>query len=123
LDCSAEIKCKNCKPSGKCWAQNGAYIYSVNDFGMIQGEQNIMNEIFNNGPVTCSIDATDALMNYTSGIFYGPSTSNTTNHAISVVGWGVQNNTPYWIVRNSWGSYWGMDGFFYLYRGNNTLLI
>lgn len=84
----------------------------------------MISEIYRNGPISCSIDSTPALANYTSGIWYGPALHNQTNHVVSVVGWGQDaNNTPYWIVRNSWGSYWGMEGFFLVYRGNNTVFI
>lgn len=42
-------------------------------------------------------------------------------HAIALVGWGVssKDNQKYWIVRNSWGTEWGMDGYFYMARGTN----
>merc|ERR1711908_188431 len=36
------------------------------------------------------------------------------DHAIQLVGYNADASTPYWIVRNSWGSSWGEDGYIYL---------
>lgn len=33
-------------------------------------------------------------------------------HAIRVIGWGEEEGTPYWIAANSWGDWWGENGYF-----------
>ena len=44
------------------------------------------------------------------------------NHVVSLVGWDRNDKgEEYWIVRNSWGRYWGYDGFFYIKAGENIL--
>merc|ERR1712162_70764 len=43
------------------------------------------------------------------------------NHSVVIVGWGVDDKTgtKYWVVRNSYGKRWGMDGDFLVRRGEN----
>ena len=62
-------------------------------------------------------------MNYTSGIFDDKTDNLEIEHEISVVGYGVENGTKFWVIRNSWGSHWGEQGFFKLIRGINNIAI
>jgi cathepsin B len=40
-------------------------------------------------------------------------------HAIRILGWGVENGTPYWLIANSWNTDWGDNGYFRILQGRN----
>ena len=40
-------------------------------------------------------------------------------HAVKIIGWGVEDGTPYWLVANQWNESWGDKGLFKILRGNN----
>ncbi|CAJ0943649.1 unnamed protein product, partial [Mesorhabditis belari] len=40
-------------------------------------------------------------------------------HVVKIIGWGVENQIPYWLCANSWGTQWGDGGFFRIRRGTN----
>ena len=42
------------------------------------------------------------------------------NHAVTIIGWGQNENIKYWIVRNSYGPDWGNKGDFLIQRGVNA---
>ncbi|XP_048415688.1 procathepsin L-like [Stegostoma tigrinum] len=74
------------------------------------------------GPISVGIDAEHrSFMLYKSGIFYEPhcSTDNL-DHGILVVGYGVENQKPFWIVKNSWGASWGNRGYVHMAKDMNN---
>jgi len=68
-----------------------------------------------NGPVVVLVGANAAFQNYAGGIF-SAACANGVNHSIVVVGYGYNSSTNqyYYIVRNSWGTSWGISGYMYV---------
>jgi cathepsin X len=88
---------------------------TISEYGSISGKDAMMKEIASRGPIACNVDAVP-ILNYTGGIVTTVSTQ--TDHTISVVGWNTDPKEGlYWIVRNSWGEYWGDQGYFYVKSG------
>ncbi|KAL8268259.1 hypothetical protein R6Q59_002057 [Mikania micrantha] len=70
-------------------------------------------------PVSVSIDANgDEFKYYSSGVFTGYCGTKL-NHDVTVVGFGTQDGIKYWLVKNSWGDGWGMNGYIMLQRDVN----
>jgi len=68
----------------------------------------LMNAVATLGPIAISVDA--GWMSYESGVYTG-SCGTTIDHAVVLVGYGTDKGTDYYLVRNSWGSSWGEDGY------------
>jgi len=119
-DCSDFNKCYTCDPDDNCDAIANYKHYQVGDFGEVSGVDKMKAEIFVRGPISCGIDATDGLENYSGGVYSEYNAQPQINHVVSIVGWGIdQNNASnsYWVVRNSWGTPWGEEGFFRIILG------
>lgn len=120
--CSAENTCKTCstfsRMGGTCAAIEKYPNATISNFGLVKGIENIKTEIYKNGPIACGINA-EPILEYTGGIYDNPNESSGINHIVSIVGWGSnnENNSSYWIVRNSWGEYWGEMGYIRLTMG------
>jgi hypothetical protein len=62
--------------------------------------------------VSVAIDAED-IMSYQSGVYTGYCGTQL-DHGVAAVGYGTDGSQEYWLVRNSWGTSWGEDGYFRL---------
>jgi len=84
-------------------------------------EKNIRYDIFRWGPVCSAIKIYPDFYTFKGkGIYkWNKQYKQVGAHAIEIVGWGEQSNTKYWIVKNSWGTDWGDDGYFKILRGVN----
>uniref|UniRef100_T1KRL8 Peptidase C1A papain C-terminal domain-containing protein n=2 Tax=Tetranychus urticae TaxID=32264 RepID=T1KRL8_TETUR len=107
--------------SGKCKysaSKRGASISSY--VNIPQGNENALLQAVAQRVVSVAVDAEFDLQLYHSGVLKSTVCSpQALNHGVTVVGYGVDNGTPYWLIKNSWGADFGENGYFRLYRGNN----
>lgn len=116
LPCSKLEVCETCDPgAAECTTPEKFYRFRVDEYGDVEGdtpkeqEYNMMAEIYHRGTIACGLAVTEDLYhNYTGGIYYDKTNNTDVDHDISVVGYGHDEETgwDYWIIRNSWGTYW-----------------
>lgn len=68
------------------------------------------------GPLSICVDA-ETWQNYNGGIIK-KNCGTSLDHCVQLVGWGVQSSTEYWIVRNSWNTDWGKDGYIWIEKNS-----
>jgi cathepsin B len=93
--------------------------YGTKAYNVNRDVKAIQKEIMLNGPVEGAFTVYEDFPTYKSGVYQHKTGSALGGHAIRVLGWGVQNGTPYWLCANSWNTDWGDKGFFKILRGKN----
>ena len=117
LNCGGSCVCDNCTPVTRV----DGYRLVTNNGSEIDV---IKNAVYSHGPVTMSFywhssgSHTDATWGTIYDYYPCPESA---NHLVSIIGWNdsvphpaEHDGTGAWIVKNSWGTGWGNDGYFYL---------
>lgn len=78
----------------------------------------IKSEIYANGPMETAFTVYSDFMNYESGVYHHVSGTVEGGHAIKILGWGTESGMDYWLCANSWGTDWGLEGFFKIKQGD-----
>uniref|UniRef100_A0A2P2KWT8 Uncharacterized protein n=1 Tax=Rhizophora mucronata TaxID=61149 RepID=A0A2P2KWT8_RHIMU len=97
--------------------RRNAKVVTIDDYDdvPVNNEQALKNAVAQQ-PVSVAIEAKGrAFQFYVSGIFTGKCGTQL-DHGVTAVGYGTENGKDYWIVKNSWGSSWGEEGYIRMER-------
>lgn len=116
LDCNVNTSTRD-----ECQIVRGQKYFASYVKGPVTGESSMI-EALQDGPIECMLeDNVPAFQNYKEGIVCNPGNETGHDHDVEIVGYGTLDGVDVWIGRNSWGTQWGMDGWFFLCRGRNNL--
>jgi cathepsin H len=119
--------CKKLKPKNVGATVSGVFNISSLD------EDGIVKAVAHKGPVSVAFEVSADFRFYSHGVYdsFNATTNQTVcnkdaqhvNHAVVAVGYGETTEedppVPFHIIRNSWGNTWGMEGYFWMLRGEN----
>lgn len=108
---------------GNCTANTTNLFASISGFVDVPSKNNIqLQAAVAQQPVSISIQANQyAFQFYSSGIIKS-GCGTMLDHGVLIVGYDIDiiGDVPYWIIKNSWGSGWGQDGYAFILRSTST---
>jgi C1A family cysteine protease len=91
----------------------------IASYKRITGEENMLDATATVSPLSICVDAAQWQF-YSSGVMTPSQCGNSLDHCVQIAGYDTSANPPYWNVRNSWGTDWGMSGYIRLEFGHDT---
>ena len=118
LDKYPNLNCNKARYVRK-WNSGAKVVQSIQDWSC--NEEKLKKMVYENGAVLVGLYASDdGFVDYDGrGIFNQCTRGEKPNHAVLVVGYGEERGKKYWLIKNSWGKNWGLNGHIKLGRGTN----
>jgi C1A family cysteine protease len=88
--------------------------------GEVAAVEDIKKAVYLYGPISVAVAVAGNFQNYRSGI-YNEGSAGQINHAVNIVGWDETTTPKHWIMRNSWGTSWGEQGFMRIAYGSRKI--
>lgn len=108
---------------GVCRADLTQSVSEITGFRVLRGnDEEIMKQWVSRTPVAVGVcGLAKSFLMYTGGIYDDPQCGDTLNHALLIVGYGTTpNGIDYWRAKNSWGVWWGEEGFIRIRRNSGA---
>jgi len=104
------------------WSNIGAYTSYYNtiyynkprdaSYDITANSPSAFKKALQSGPVSVAIDASASSFSYySSGTIQAYECGTSLDHAVNVIGYGSDSNGDFWLLRNSWGTGWGLSGY------------
>jgi cathepsin F len=102
---------------GSCSFNSANVVAKIGSYTTISSESQAQSYLTQNGPLSVCVDA-ESWQYYTGGIITTSSDCGTSlDHCVMITGYDTSGSTPYWWVRNSWGTDWGQSGYLQVQSG------
>ncbi|KAL4448721.1 hypothetical protein ABPG74_012810 [Tetrahymena malaccensis] len=99
--------------------------FKIYDYCVSAGQESIKREIMLNGPVVSLMNVFTDFLVYKSGVYrvLENGTKLKGQQAVKIIGWDIDPLTKdyYWIIENSWGEEWGLNGLAYIAMGQEEI--
>ncbi|XP_053254615.1 digestive cysteine proteinase 2-like [Podarcis raffonei] len=112
--------------NGYCHYNQSKLIATLSGYVRVASENTtaLKAALYKHGPVAVNIDASHkSFAFYSSGIYYETNCGNQSmelDHAVLAVGYGDLEGESYWLIKNSWSTYWGNDGYILMSMKDNN---
>jgi cathepsin B len=97
-----------------CSNGSAPVFYKAASVNTYSGPASIQAAVLAGGPIEVSFTVYQDFFGYTSGVYIHTWGGVAGGHAVKLIGWGVSGSQNYWICANSWGTGWGIQGFFWI---------